>query len=362
MNRIYNFSAGPSTLPLVVLETAAKEMTDYHGFGLSVMEMSHRSNAYSDIQDEAESLLRKLLHIPENYQVLFLQGGASTQFAMVPLNLMNKNNTADFLITGNWADKAQQEAQRFGEARVVASSKDKTYSYIPQTSSDDFNSAADYVHICTNNTIYGTRFTPENLPDVGNLDLVADMSSNILSEVYDIEKFALVYAGAQKNMGPAGVTVVIIRDDLIGNAMDITPTMLDYQTHSKAGSMYNTPPCYNIYICKLVFEWLDRLGGVQAIEKINKHKSQKLYDYIDNSGFYRGTAEKEDRSLMNVPFICKKDELNAEFIKQAKQQGLENLKGHRAVGGMRASIYNSMPQEGIDSLISFMQEFAKNNA
>lgn len=275
---------------------------------------------------------------------------------------MNKNNTADYLITGNWASKAQQEAARYGEARIVASSKDKTYSYIPQTTRADFNPDADYVHICTNNTIYGTRIAPDNLPDTGAVDLVADMSSNILSEVYDVNKFAVIYAGAQKNMGPAGVTVVIIRDDLLGNAMEFTPTMLNYKIHADNGSMYNTPPCYNIYICKLVYEWLDKLGGVSAIEEINKAKAQKLYDYIDNSDFYRGTAEKEYRSLMNVPFICSNDELSAEFIKQATARGLQNLKGHRSVGGMRASIYNAMSLEGIDALISFMQEFAKQNS
>ncbi|NLM19735.1 MAG: 3-phosphoserine/phosphohydroxythreonine transaminase [Clostridiaceae bacterium] len=362
MNQIFNFSAGPSVLPVEVLHKAGEEMVNYHGYGLSVMEMSHRSKAYSDIQDEAEQLLRKLMNIPDNYYVLFLQGGASTQFAMVPLNLMNKNNTADYLITGNWASKAQQEAACYGEARIVASSKDKTYSYIPQTTKADFNPAADYVHICTNNTIYGTRIAPDNLPDIGALDLVADMSSNILSEVYDVNKFALVYAGAQKNMGPAGVTIVIIRDDLLGNAMEYTPTMLDYKTHADNGSMYNTPPCYNIYICKLVFEWLDKLGGVATIEEINKTKAQKLYDYIDNSDFYHGTAEKEYRSLMNVPFICENDELNAEFVKQATARGLQNLKGHRSVGGMRASIYNAMSMDGIDALISFMQGFAKRNS
>ncbi|NLJ71176.1 MAG: 3-phosphoserine/phosphohydroxythreonine transaminase [Clostridiaceae bacterium] len=361
MNRIFNFSAGPSVLPVEVLQKAGEEMLDYHGFGLSVMEMSHRSKAYSDIQDEAEQLLRKLMNIPDNYYVLFLQGGASTQFAMVPLNLMNKNNTADFLITGSWASKAQQEAARFGEARIVASSKNDNYSYIPKTVKSDFNPDADYVHICTNNTIYGTRISPDNIPDIGALDLVADMSSNILSEVYDVNKFALIYAGAQKNMGPAGVTVVIIRDDLLGNAMEYTPIMLNYKTHADNGSMYNTPPCYNIYICKLVFEWLDKLGGVSAIEEINKAKAQKLYDYIDNSDFYRGTAEKDDRSLMNVPFVCTNDELNEEFVKQATARGLQNLKGHRSVGGMRASIYNAMSLDGIDALISFMQEFAKQN-
>ena len=361
MNQIFNFSAGPSVLPAEVLHKAGAEMIDYHGCGLSVMEMSHRSKVYSDIQDEAEQLLRKLMNIPDNYHVLFLQGGASTQFAMIPLNLMNKNNTADFLITGNWASKAQQEASRYGEARIVASSKDKTYSYIPKTMKSDYNPDADYVHICTNNTIYGTRISPDNIPDVGALDLVADMSSNILSEVYDVNQFSLIYAGAQKNMGPAGVTIAIIRDDLLGNAMEYTPTMLDYKTHADNGSMYNTPPCYNIYVCKLVYEWLDKLGGVSAIEEINKEKARKLYDYIDNSDFYRGTAEKEYRSLMNIPFICDNDELNVEFVKQATARGLQNLKGHRSVGGMRASIYNAMPTEGIDALISFMQEFAKQN-
>ncbi|NLJ95303.1 MAG: 3-phosphoserine/phosphohydroxythreonine transaminase [Clostridiaceae bacterium] len=361
MDRIYNFSAGPSVLPVSVLETASKEMLNYKGYGLSVMEMSHRSTVFEEIISSTENSLRKLMQIPDNYKVLFLQGGASLQFSMVPLNLMQKNKQADFLITGNWANKAQQEAVKFGDAKIVASSKDKTYSYIPVTKKSDFRKTADYVHICTNNTIYGTYIKPNDLPDVGDLDLVADMSSNILSEEYNVNDFALIYAGAQKNMGPAGVTVVIMREDLIGQAPDNIPNYLDYKIHADAGSMFNTPPCYSIYMCGLVYQWIDKLGGVKAIGEINKEKAQKLYDYIDNSGFYKGTARKEDRSLMNVPFVCENQELEAQFVEEAEKEGLQNLKGHRSVGGMRASIYNAMPTEGIDALIKFMQDFAKRN-
>ena len=361
MDRIFNFSAGPSVLPVPVLQTAGKEMLNYHGYGLSVMEMSHRSKAYEEIIEGAESSLRKLMHIPNNYKVLFLQGGATLQFSMIPLNLMKKNQQADFLITGNWANKAYLEAKKFGDAQIIASSKDQNFSYIPKTQKSDFRETADYVHICVNNTIYGTRFKPNGLPDIGNLDLIADMSSNILSEEYDVSKFALIYAGAQKNMGPAGVTVVIIRDDLIGQASIDTPTYLDYKIHADADSMYNTPACYSIYVCGLVFKWLENLGGIPAIEEINKNKAQKLYDYIDNSDFYIGTAKTEDRSLMNVPFICKNSDLNAAFIAEAEKKGLQNLKGHRSIGGMRASIYNAMPVEGVDALILFMQDFAKRN-
>ena len=361
MDRIFNFSAGPSVLPVPVLQTAGKEMLNYHGYGLSVMEMSHRSKVYEEIIEGAESSLRKLMHIPDNYKVLFLQGGATLQFSMIPLNLMKKNQQADFLITGNWANKAYLEAKKYGDAKIIASSKDQNFSYIPKTQKSDFRETADYVHICVNNTIYGTRFKPNGLPDIGNLDLIADMSSNILSEEYDVSKFALIYAGAQKNMGPAGVTVVIIRDDLIGQASIDTPTYLDYKIHADADSMYNTPACYSIYVCGLVFKWLENLGGIPAIEEINKNKAQKLYDYIDNSDFYIGTAKTEDRSLMNVPFICKNSDLNAAFIAEAEKKGLQNLKGHRSIGGMRASIYNAMPVEGIDALILFMQDFAKRN-
>lgn len=361
MERIYNFSAGPSVLPDEVLKRAASEMLDYRGHGLSVMEMSHRSKVYEEIIQGAEASLRRLMGIPDNYKVLFLQGGASLQFSMVPMNLMTKNRKADFVVTGSWASKAYKEAGKFGDAKAVASSKDKNFSYIPKTEAADFREDADYVHICVNNTIYGTRFRPDALPEVGNVPLVADMSSNILSEVYDVEKFALVYAGAQKNMGPAGVTVVIVREDLIGNADASIPTYLDYKIHADANSLYNTPPCYSIYMCGLVFEWLEQLGGVSAIEKINREKAEMLYDFIDNSDFYKGTAEKEVRSLMNVPFVCETEELNAAFVKGATANGLHNLKGHRSVGGMRASIYNAMPIEGVQALIDYMKRFASEN-
>lgn len=361
MNRIFNFSAGPSTLPVEVLKTASQEMLNYQGHGLSVMEMSHRSEIFGEIIKQTETSLRNLMNIPDNYKVLFLQGGASLQFSMIPLNLMNNNKKADFINSGNWAKKAYQEAARFGDAKIVASSEDKTYSYIPKTKVSDFREDADYVHICVNNTIYGTRFKPDELPDVGNLNLIGDMSSNILSEVYDVNKFALIYAGAQKNMGPAGVTLVIIREDLIGNVRPMTPIMLDYKTHTDKNSMYNTPPCYSIYMCGLVYKWLEKLGGIAVMEKINKAKSAKLYDFLDSSKFYLALVAKENRSLMNVPFICQNRNLETEFIKQAKARGLENLKGHRSTGGMRASIYNAMPMEGIDTLIAFMKDFEMQN-
>lgn len=361
MNRVFNFSAGPSALPVEVLQTAAEEMLNYKDAGMSVMEMSHRSAAYEDIQEEAKTDLKDLMAIPDNYEILFLQGGASTQFAMVPLNLMTGSGKADFLLTGSWAKKAYQEAARYGNAKIVASSEEDTFSYIPKTSEADFRKDADYVHICVNNTIYGTRFKPNQLPTVSNIPLVADMSSNILSEAYDVSKFGLIYAGAQKNMGPSGVCVVIIRKDLIGTAMDITPTMLNYKTQADADSKFNTPPCYSIYMCGLVYKWLKKLGGIDAIESINKEKANKLYDFIDNSKLYKGTVAVEDRSLMNVPFITGNKELDALFVKESKKAGLENLKGHRSVGGMRASIYNAMPMAGVDALIDFMKKFEKTN-
>ncbi|WP_414733364.1 3-phosphoserine/phosphohydroxythreonine transaminase [Acetobacterium carbinolicum] len=362
MKRVYNFSAGPSCLPLEVLEKAGSEMVSYGDAGMSVMEMSHRSSYFDDILQAAKSLYRELMNVPDNYEILFLQGGASTQFAMIPLNLFSKTNKADFMLTGSWAKKACQESARYGEAKVIASSQDKTFSYIPKVDPKDFTPDADFFHICANNTIYGTRFKPENIPDTGNVPLVADMSSNILSEVYDVKKFGLIYAGAQKNMGPAGVTAVIIRNDLLGHAKDFTPTMLDYKTHVDNDSCYNTPPCYSIYICKLVYEWVKANGGVAGMEVANKEKAQKLYDFIDNSKLYKGTVVAEDRSLMNVPFITGSDELDALFVKESKKAGMENLKGHRSVGGMRASIYNAMPMAGIDTLIDFMQKFEKENA
>ena len=360
MSRVYNFSAGPSMLPEEVLKTAADEMLEYKNSGQSVMEMSHRSKEYDAIIKEAESDLRDIMNIPDNYEVLFLQGGASTQFAMLPLNLMNKNNKADFIITGQWANKAYKEAARYGDARAVASSADKTYSYIPKTKAEDFDKDADYVHICMNNTIYGTKF--KELPDVGDIPLVADISSCILSEPIDVSKFGVLYAGAQKNVAPAGVTIVIIRKDLIGNAMDITPTMLNYRTHSENGSMFNTPPCYCIYIAGLVFKWIKKMGGLEEIKKINEKKARILYDFLDNSKLFKGTVVPEDRSLMNVPFVTGNDELDAKFVSEAKAAGFVNLKGHRSVGGMRASIYNAMPVEGVEKLVAFMKKFEEENA
>lgn len=358
MGRVYNFSAGPSVLPEDVLKKAAAQMMDYEGTGMSVMEMSHRSADYEAIIQGAEALLRELMHIPDNYKVLFLQGGASSQFAMIPLNLM-KTGKADYVITGQWSKKAAQEAEKYGTVNRVASSADKTFSYIPALSPDMFSKDADYVHITYNNTIYGTRYT--KLPDTGSVPLVADISSNILSQPIDVEKFGMLYAGAQKNMGPAGVTLVIIREDLIGHAREITPTMFNYQIHADNGSMYNTPPTYGIYICKLVLEWLKELGGIDAMYAINQQKAKLLYDYLDSSAMFRGTVVPEDRSLMNVPFVTDSDELNAKFIKEAKAAGFVNLKGHRTVGGMRASIYNAMPVEGVQKLVDFMKEFEKNN-
>ena len=360
MNRVYNFSAGPSMLPESVLRRAADEMLDYHGCGQSVMEMSHRSKEYQGIIDSTESLLREVMGIPDNYKVLFLQGGASSQFAMIPMNLMAKNGKADFVLTGQWATKAYQEASRYGEAHVVASSKDKTFSYIPDLDPAAFTKDADYFHICMNNTIYGTRYT--KLPETGDVPLVADISSCILSEPIDVSRFALLYAGAQKNMAPAGLTVVIIREDLIGHAMDITPTMFNYKTHADNGSMYNTPPCYNIYIAGLVLEWIrDEIGGLEEMKKINEKKAGMLYDFLDRSKLFRGTVVPKDRSLMNVPFVTGSDELDAKFVKAATAAGFVNLKGHRTVGGMRASIYNAMPVEGVEKLVSFMQNFEKEN-
>ncbi len=361
MNRVYNFSAGPSMLPEAVLRRAAGEMLDYQGSGQSVMEMSHRSKVYEGIINSAESLLREVMNIPDNYKVLFLQGGASSQFAMVPMNLMTKNNKADFVITGQWATKAYKEAARYGTANVVASSKDKTFSYIPELDPAAFDKEADYFHICMNNTIYGTKF--HTLPDTGSVPLVADISSCILSEPIDVSKFGLLYAGAQKNMAPAGLTVVIIREDLIGHAMDITPTMFDYQIHADNGSMYNTPPCYTIYMAMLVLDWLkNTIGGLDEMKKINEKKAGMLYGFLDASKLFRGTVEPQDRSLMNVPFVTGDEELDKKFVKAAEAEGFVNLKGHRSVGGMRASIYNAMPTEGVEKLVAFMEKFEKENA
>lgn len=355
MERLYNFSAGPSMLPLPVLEKAQKELINTNDTGMSVMEMSHRSKMYLDIINEAERLLRELMEIPDNYKVLFLQGGASTQFAMVPLNLFRNSRKADYVNTGMWAKKALSEAKRYGTVNIVASSEDATFNYIPELNEALFSKDADYFHITTNNTIYGTKYT--TLPNTGNIPLVADMSSNILSQVYDINKFGIIYAGAQKNIGPAGLTVVIIREDLIGNALDITPTMLNYKTHSENGSMYNTPPTFGIYIALLVFQWLKDLGGVPAIEKINIEKANLLYDFLDNSSLFKGTVVAKDRSLMNIPFVLPSENLDKKFIQEAKAAGFVNLAGHRSVGGMRASIYNPMPIEGVKALVDFIKEF-----
>ena len=360
MARVYNFSAGPSMLPLEVLEDAAREMCDYQGTGESVMEMSHRSKEYQAIIDQTEADLRRLMEIPDNYKVLFLQGGASSQFAMVPMNLMNKTGKADFVITGQWAKKAYKEAARYGEAKVIASSEDKTFSYIPKLDPATFTKDADYFHICMNNTIYGTKY--HELPDTGDVPLVADISSCILSEPIDVKKFGVLYAGAQKNVAPAGLTIVIIREDLIGNAMDITPTMLNYQTHADNGSMFNTPPCYTIYIAGKVIRWvLDKFGSLEAMKAHNEKKAAILYNFLDNSKLFKGTVVPEDRSLMNVPFVTGDTDLDAKFVAEAKAAGFINIKGHRSVGGMRASIYNAMPIEGVEKLVAFMAEFEKNN-
>ncbi len=360
MARVYNFSAGPSMLPEAVLEKAAAEMLDYEGSGQSVMEMSHRSKVYQSIIDKTETLLREIMNIPDNYKVLFLQGGASSQFAMVPMNLMTGNGKADYIVTGQWAKKAFKEAARYGDAKAVASSEDKTFSYIPKLTRADFRPDADYVHICMNNTIYGTVY--HDLPDTGDVPLVADISSCVLSKPIDVTKFGVLYAGAQKNMAPSGVTVVIIREDLIGKAMDITPTMFNYQTHADNGSMFNTPPCYTIYIMKLVLEWIkENFGGLEKMQELNEKKAALLYDFLDNSKLFKGTVVPEDRSLMNVPFITGNDELDAKFVKESTAAGFVNLKGHRSVGGMRASIYNAMPLEGVEKLVAFMQKFEEEN-
>lgn len=360
MARVYNFSAGPSMLPEPVLRKAAQEMLDYNGSGQSVMEMSHRSTVYDKIIKDAEALLREVMLIPDNYKVLFLQGGASMQFAMVPMNLMGQKKKVEIVNTGIWSKKAITEAKRFGTVRVVATSEDKNFSYIPTLDKSMFDPEAAYVHITTNNTIFGTRY--RSIPDTGVLPLVADMSSNILSEEYDVSKFGIIYAGAQKNLGPAGLTVVIVREDLAGKPIDNTPTMLDYSTHIKNDSMFNTPPCYSIYILKLVLEWLKEQGGVASMQKINELKASMLYEFLDNSRMFKATVEPQHRSLMNVPFVTASEELNKEFLKKADNAGFVNLKGHRLVGGMRASIYNAMPEEGVKALVEFMKKFEMENA
>ncbi|WMJ88705.1 3-phosphoserine/phosphohydroxythreonine transaminase [Anaerocolumna sp. MB42-C2] len=359
MGRVYNFSAGPAVLPEEVLKEAAAEMLDYKGTGMSVMEMSHRSKAYETIIKEAEQDLRDLMNIPDNYRVLFLQGGASQQFAMIPMNLM-KNKVADYIITGQWAKKAYQEAQIYGKANAIASSADKTFSYIPDCSDLPISEDADYVYICENNTIYGTKF--KKLPNTKGKTLVADVSSCFLSEPVDVTKYGVIYGGVQKNVGPAGVVIVIIREDLITeDTLPGTPTMLKYKIHADNESLYNTPPAYGIYICGKVFKWLKKLGGLEAMKAINEKKAAILYDYLDQSKLFKGTVVKEDRSLMNVPFITGKEELDAKFVKEAKAVGFENLKGHRTVGGMRASIYNAMPMEGVEKLVEFMKKFEEDN-
>ena len=357
MSRVYNFSAGPAVLPEEVLKEAAEEMLDYKGCGMSVMEMSHRSKMFQQIIDEAEQDIRDLMNIPDNYKVLFLQGGASQQFAAIPMNLM-KNKVADYIVTGQWAKKAHKEASIYGKANAIASSADKTFSYIPDCSDLPVSEDADYVYICENNTIYGTKFW--TLPNTKGKLLVADQSSCFLSEPVDVSKYGLIFAGAQKNVGPAGTVIVIIREDLITeDVLEGTPTMLRYKIHADAKSLYNTPPTYGIYMCGKVFKWLKAKGGLEEMKKINEEKAKILYDFLDESKLFKGTVVKKDRSIMNVPFITGNEELDALFVKESKAAGLENLKGHRTVGGMRASIYNAMPKAGVEKLVEFMADFEK---
>lgn len=357
MGRVYNFSAGPAVLPEEVLKEAADEMLDYKGCGMSVMEMSHRSAAFKEIIESAESDLRELMGIPDNYRVLFLQGGATQQFAAIPMNLM-LHGKADYIVSGSWSKKAYKEAQIFGDARLVASSEDKNFSYIPDVDSLTFDPEADYVYICENETIYGTHY--HKLPDTGQVPLVSDMSSCFLSEPVDVSRYGVIYGGVQKNIGPAGVVIVIIRDDLVHDEwLPNTPTIMRYKTQVDADSMSNTPPCYGIYICGKVFKWLKVQGGLEAMKKRNEEKAALLYDYLDSTDFYTATARKEDRSIMNVPFITGNADLDAEFVKGAKQHGIENIKGHRSVAGMRASIYNAMPIEGVQALVDYMKEFER---
>lgn len=361
MNRVYNFSAGPSMLPLEVLEKAQKEFVCYGNTGMSVMEMSHRSDDFENILNDAKATLRRLMNIPEDYDIIFVQGGGSTQFAMIPMNLLTGTKKADFIKTGQWSNKAMEEAAKFGTVRAVASSEDKIYTYIPETKREDFDPEADYAYITYNNTIYGTHYTDRTLPDTGNVPLITDISSNVLAEKIDVTKFELLFAGAQKNIGPAGVTVVILKKDIIGKHFDFTPTMLRYDIQVKNNSLYNTPPTYGIYFAGLVFKWVEELGGVDAMQKINEEKCKILYDFLDESDFFRGTVEKRDRSLMNAPFVLPTEELNAKFIKEATANGFVNLKGHRTVGGMRASMYNAMPIQGVKDLVAFMKDFEVKN-
>ena len=360
MSRVYNFSAGPAVLPEEVLKEVAEEMMDYQGSGMSVMEMSHRSADFQKIIDEAEQDLRDLMKIPDNYKVLFLQGGASQQFAAIPMNLM-KNKVADYIVTGQWAKKAWQEASKYGKANKIASSEDKTFSYIPDCSDLPISEDADYVYICENNTIYGTKY--KELPNTKGKTLVADVSSCFLSEPVDVTKYGVIYGGVQKNIGPAGVVIVIIREDLITeDVLEGTPTMLQYKIHADAQSLYNTPPAYGIYICGKVFKWLKKMGGLEAMKKHNEEKAKILYDFLDQSKLFKGTVVPKDRSLMNVPFVTGDADMDAKFVKEATEAGFVNLKGHRTVGGMRASIYNAMPKEGVEKLVEFMKKFEEENA
>ncbi|MDD7740001.1 MAG: 3-phosphoserine/phosphohydroxythreonine transaminase [Lachnospiraceae bacterium] len=359
MSRVYNFSAGPAVLPEEVLREAQEEMMDYRGCGMSVMEMSHRSKMFQNIIDEAEADIRELMGIPSNYKVLFLQGGASLQFAMIPMNLM-KNRVADYIVTGQWAKKAYQEAQKYGKANKIASSEDKTFSYIPDCSDLPISPDADYVYICENNTIYGTKY--KQLPNTKGKLLVADVSSCFLSEPVDVTKYGIIYGGVQKNIGPAGMVISIVRDDLItDDVLEGTPTMMKFKTHADAGSMYNTPNCYCIYMCGKVFKWLKKMGGLEVMKQRNEEKAKILYDFLDESKLFHGTVVPEDRSPMNVPFVTGNAELDAKFVKESKEAGFENLKGHRTVGGMRASIYNAMPKEGVEALVAFMKKFEEEN-
>ena len=361
MERVYNFSAGPAVLPVEVLQQAADEMLNYKGSGMSVMEMSHRSKTYQAIIDEAEADLRDLLNIPSTYKVLFAQGGCSLQFASVPMNLM-RNGVADYIVTGQWAKKAFQEAQKYGKANKIATSEDKTFSYIPDCSDLPISENADYVYICENNTIYGTKY--KKLPNTKGKPLVSDVSSCFLSEPADITKYGVMYGGVQKNVGPSGVQILIIREDLIGEGPAIanTPTMMNWKIQTDNKSLYNTPPTYGIYICGLVFKWIKKLGGLSKMKEMNEAKAKILYDFLDSSKLFKGTVVKEDRSLMNVPFVIGNEEMEAKFIKEATAEGLTSLKGHRTVGGMRASIYNAMPIEGVKKLVAFMKDFESKNS
>ena len=360
MSRVYNFSAGPAVLPEEVLKEVAAEMLDYNGTGMSVLEMSHRSPAFQAIVDEAEKDLRELMNIPENYKVLFLQGGAHLQFAMVPMNLM-KNKVADYIVTGQWAKRAYQEASKYGKVNKIATSEDEIFSYIPDCSDLPISEDADYVYICENNTIYGTKF--KTLPNTKGKLLVSDVSSCFLSEPMDVSKYGIIYGGVQKNVGPAGMVIAIVREDLITeDVLEGTPTMMQYKVHADNGSMYNTPNCFNIYVCGKVFKWLKKMGGLEVMKARNEEKAKILYDFLDESKLFKGTVRKEDRSLMNIPFVTGDKDLDAKFVKEAKAAGFENLKGHRSVGGMRASIYNAMPKEGVVALVEFMKKFEEENA